>query len=97
MVDTPTSARAKLAGSFVGGPPDPETEERLRCNLATSNLDREIRAALGGGRRMSDSEVGHLVGLLLAESLVDGDTVTRCEAYVRDAVRTCRAKQSGAA
>lgn len=94
MVDTPAEARNRLARAHINGSPPPEVDEELRSNLATSNLDAAIRKHTYQGRRLDDAQIGHLVGLLLMQSFVDGETVTRVEAYVRQAVREHRAKQA---
>lgn len=97
MVDTPTKARSKLAAAHTFGPPEPEIKDRLRANLATSNLDREIRVLTDGGRDFDEHELEHLVGLLLRQATrVTEATAAFCEDLVRRAVREDLDKQDGA-
>ncbi len=95
MVDSPIHARNKLAAAFRKvAPPTPDVEAQLRADLATSKLDAAIRQALRGAR-LGDAHLGHLIGLLLNESGVDGATSTVLEKMVREAVRTSQAAKDG--
>jgi hypothetical protein len=82
---SPTKARSKLARLHMGGDPDPDLKRLLKADLACANIDNKVREQLVGAR-LQPVHVGHLVGLLLMESGVDGANVTLIEKLVREAV-----------
>jgi hypothetical protein len=88
MVDSPEHARNKLAGLHSrGAVPHPDAEAAARTNLATSKIDKAIRDSLRVcPKHLDDSQIGHLVGLILNESGIDGETSTRVERDVRAAI-----------
>lgn len=81
-----TAARSELARLHVKPDPDPEDVMQARAKLVCARLDNRIREYTSqAGVRLNDAHVGHLVGLLLSVSGVDGDTVARLEKSVREA------------
>jgi len=67
-----------------GATPDPSVADAARATLATSLLDRDIRERIARtGTTLNDAQVGHLVGLLLAESGVPGSDVEKVEYIAR--------------
>jgi len=95
MADSPIRARNKLAALHsYGATPDPDAEAAARANLATSKIDKSIRDSLAVSPHISDAEIGHLVGLILNQSGIDGETSTRVEREVRAAVVASRGGQS---
>jgi hypothetical protein len=83
-----TAARSELARLHAVSPdPDAATLTLYRANLVCARIDNRIREYTAQAQvRLNDVHVGHLVGLLLSESGVDGETVTRLEGAVREAV-----------
>jgi hypothetical protein len=83
-----TAARSELARLHAVDPdPDASAVARLKANLVCARLDNRIREYTAqAGVKLNDVHVGHLVGLLLAESGVDYDTVVQLERAARDAV-----------
>lgn len=83
-----TAARSELARLHSGNPnPDQDLVELARANLVCARLDNRIREyTTANNVRLNDSHVGHLVGLLLMQASVPGDTVTLIEGMVREAV-----------
>ncbi len=84
--DLPTTRQAvgSVAGLHSAGLPDPSRLDAARATLATSLLDRDIRERISRtGTSLSDAQVGHLVGLLLAESGVPATDVEKVEYIAR--------------
>lgn len=87
MPDSVIYARNKLAALHSrGATPDPEVKAAAQRNLATSKLDKAIREGLAASPHLGDAQIGHLVGLILNCSGIDGDTSRRVEFNVRAAV-----------
>ncbi|GAB3875393.1 hypothetical protein [Terrabacter terrigena] len=83
----PITARNQLAALHSrGATPDPEAKAAAQRTLATAKIDKAIREALAVAPGLDDAHVGHLVGLILNASGVDGETSIRVERDVRAAV-----------
>lgn len=91
-----TAARSELARLHAANPdPDPAAVQLVRANLVCARIDNRIREYTAQAEvRLSDVHVGHLVGLLLSKSGVDGESVASLERIVREAVAA--ATQRGA-
>ncbi|MBT0995448.1 hypothetical protein KIN34_14265 [Cellulomonas sp. DKR-3] len=85
---TPRQATGAVAGLYShGAVPDPSTLDAARATLATATLDKAIRDSIARtGTALNDAQVGHLVGLLLAESGVPAVAVAKVEHMARVAV-----------
>lgn len=77
-----TQARSLVANAHRGD--DADLIRLHKANLACANLDNKIRIELAVAD-VAPVHVGHLVGLLLAASHVDGPTVALIEKLARDA------------
>ncbi|MCW2767971.1 MAG: hypothetical protein JWO11_3930 [Nocardioides sp.] len=86
-----TAARSELARLHVQADPDPDLVLLARAKLVCARLDNRIREySADAGVRLRPVHVAHLVGLLLAESGVDGSTVGAVERAAHDAVATAQ-------
>lgn len=82
-----TQARSLVANAHRSG--DADLIQLHKANLACANIDNRIREQLREAE-LDAVHVGHLVGLLLSGSHVDGATVTVVEKLVRDAVEAAQ-------
>lgn len=82
-----TKARSLVANAHARK--DPDLIELRKANLACSVLDAKVREQLANAT-LDPVHVGHLVGLLLMGSGVDGANVQLIEKLARDAVEAVR-------
>lgn len=87
---TPLQARAQLATAHRREfDASAEDLRILRGDLACANIDAKIRR-YSKDAELSGPHVAHLVGLLLANAHVDGNTVRLIEGLARDAVEAAQ-------
>lgn len=88
-----TKARSQLARLHMGNSnPDPDLLQLRLANLACAKIDKKIRDSLAvDGAKLGPAHVAHLVGLLLLQSGVGGETVGLVERLAREAVENVQA------
>lgn len=81
-------ARGAVAGLHShGATPKPSLLDAAKATLCCSNIDVAIRRAVqAAGTAMNGAQVGHLVGLLLAESGVGASVIAEVESLTRKLV-----------
>ncbi|WP_418062423.1 hypothetical protein [Pimelobacter simplex] len=80
---TTAQARSRVANARQHGLPE-DLIQLYKANLACANIDNKIRIELREAQ-LDPVHVGHLVGLLMSSSGIDGATVGVVEKLVRDA------------
>lgn len=97
-----SAARSELARMHaISRNPDPDRVRLVAANLVCARLDNRTREYLADANakygtpdapvRLNGSHVAHLVGLLLSESGVGGETCQLLETLARDAVKNAQA------
>ena len=89
-----TKARSAIARLHRGTEePDPELLALARANMACAKIDARIREVTTDAE-LNGAHVGHLVGLLLMQTRVGGETVQLIEKLAADAVASAQTKEA---
>lgn len=95
-MDTPVSARMKLARASVADRATEAERDALRANLATANADSALRRVFEGVPTIGDVAAAHLIGLILSQAGVNYEVGRGIEGVVRAAVVAAQAARAEA-